>query len=414
MPGGVKMSKDKKYGNIEPDDFLRYLSDGLSDEERHALEREMQKDPFVEEALEGLSSLSTEEARQDLSRLHSRLRKRVEGSRRRIWIRVAASVAILAAIGTIYFTVFYEGSMLFDRRIAGTETETAAEEKGLPEDKEIVTEKAEQMPDDQEGEYLQPEKEGPDAEMESRNADAETQAGEMAAPAPVPVEDQSMDAAESSPDADMEEELVLARDAAGTQQGLTAVDSARFYAVEPEAVSGQEIVEAETESGLKETGEESATEYPANQSQAKRSNIAQPTAMEEPTGREYAGMDEAESDRKKLAAMGSGQEDVRALILNDTVPAMPEGGLESFNEYIARNVRFPGTEGVLTQTFVILSFSVGSGGPAREIEIEESPGEAFSREAIRLLQEGPQWYPALRNRIPVVDKTRLRIEFIRQ
>jgi len=73
------MSKNSKYGNIDPEDLFRYLSDGLSEEERYALEREIQKDPFIEEALEGLSTLGPKQARKDLSRLRSRINKRITG-----------------------------------------------------------------------------------------------------------------------------------------------------------------------------------------------------------------------------------------------------------------------------------------------------------------------------------------------
>ena len=123
------MSKNNKYRNIDPEDLMRYSTDGLSDEERHALEREAQKDPFVEEALEGYSSLSTNQAVEDLSRLQSRLNRRISGRRSMVWVRIAASIAIILTLGTLYFTVFTDKLSKMDQTVAESESVEPAREK---------------------------------------------------------------------------------------------------------------------------------------------------------------------------------------------------------------------------------------------------------------------------------------------
>lgn len=53
-----KMLKDKKYSKSSLEDFLRYLDGNLSDRERNRIERNLMKDPFEEEAMEGFSGES--------------------------------------------------------------------------------------------------------------------------------------------------------------------------------------------------------------------------------------------------------------------------------------------------------------------------------------------------------------------
>ena len=64
------MSERNKHRKKELEDFIRYSQDQMSDEERNAFERSLQRDPFDAEAMEGLSSITPEEARADLAGLH--------------------------------------------------------------------------------------------------------------------------------------------------------------------------------------------------------------------------------------------------------------------------------------------------------------------------------------------------------
>ncbi len=90
---------------------------------------------------------------------------------------------------------------------------------------------------------------------------------------------------------------------------------------------------------------------------------------------------------------------------------MPVGGLESFNLYIEENIRLPEEDSLTGSPVVVLTFDINSEGRPINILVEESPGDAFNREAIRLLEEGPTWSPAYTNGTPIAKKNRLRIEF---
>ncbi|MEN8201427.1 MAG: carboxypeptidase-like regulatory domain-containing protein [Bacteroidota bacterium] len=86
-------------------DYLNYLKGQLSRQERHAFERGLEADPFEQEAMEGFESLSAGQAEEDLLSLHNRLRKRVSRRRRVAFYSVAATVASLLIVGTVFLKI---------------------------------------------------------------------------------------------------------------------------------------------------------------------------------------------------------------------------------------------------------------------------------------------------------------------
>ena len=77
----------------------------MSDKERNAFERELQKDPFAEEAAEGFEAVTPEEAERDLLSIKSRLTKRTTRKQRFIYYRIAASIAVLMVVSSIFIVV---------------------------------------------------------------------------------------------------------------------------------------------------------------------------------------------------------------------------------------------------------------------------------------------------------------------
>jgi hypothetical protein len=89
--------------------ILAYLKGLLSNRQRHDLELEMMHDAFDEEAFEGLNQLTGVELEHDSSVLLNRLDKRIQPHRKRsmpLVLRIAATVVMLAGIGTILYFVF--------------------------------------------------------------------------------------------------------------------------------------------------------------------------------------------------------------------------------------------------------------------------------------------------------------------
>lgn len=86
-------------------DLIRYRKNEMSGKERNALERELQKDPFTEEAAEGFASISAEEISKDINHLQSSLKTRIQKKRRYLVYRIAASVAVLMIISSVFIIV---------------------------------------------------------------------------------------------------------------------------------------------------------------------------------------------------------------------------------------------------------------------------------------------------------------------
>ncbi len=106
------------------------------------------------------------------------------------------------------------------------------------------------------------------------------------------------------------------------------------------------------------------------------------------------------SDKK--AAEGARRSDeaaaepIAAAAAAPTVPegASPLGGWDEFIKWMARNIRYPeGIEPVVRQV-VTVSFMVQPDSTLSDLRAVSSPGEPFTREAFRLLREGPKWVPA--------------------
>jgi len=98
---------NKKRNNIQmsPEDFLRYSNGEMTGKERNAFEKELQRDPFADEASEGFATLSATEASHDLRELEKRLHRRTSKRSYYAFYRIAAGVAIMVAIsGVLLYT----------------------------------------------------------------------------------------------------------------------------------------------------------------------------------------------------------------------------------------------------------------------------------------------------------------------
>ena len=98
------MSAKKKHRNAN--DYLQYLKGELSGKERHSFERGLEADPFDKEAMEGLEMLAPGEVEEDLLSMHDLLRKRLHRRRRRTIYSIAATVASLLIIGTVFINIY--------------------------------------------------------------------------------------------------------------------------------------------------------------------------------------------------------------------------------------------------------------------------------------------------------------------
>ena len=94
--------------------------------------------------------------------------------------------------------------------------------------------------------------------------------------------------------------------------------------------------------------------------------------------------------------------------------AVPVGGFDQFYNYLLMNLRYP-KEARASKTTgkVIVEFVVEKDGSilSENIKVLKSPHKSLSREAIRLIKNGPKWIPGKLKGIPVRTKKVLPISF---
>lgn len=98
----------------------------------------------------------------------------------------------------------------------------------------------------------------------------------------------------------------------------------------------------------------------------------------------------------------------------DFVEVMPEfvGGQQAFQQYLSRNLRYPGVAreaGI--QGTVFVSFVVETDGSITEVEVVRSVHPLLDEEAVRVISQMPPWKPGLQHRDPVRVRFTLPVGF---
>jgi outer membrane biosynthesis protein TonB len=99
------MKVKRKNNKSDLSDFLRYVRGEMTLREENAFQRKLQKDPFADEASEGLKEIDPMVAEKDIQRLGKKLKKRILQEHRVLLYRIAASVAVLMIISSIIIIV---------------------------------------------------------------------------------------------------------------------------------------------------------------------------------------------------------------------------------------------------------------------------------------------------------------------
>ncbi len=99
------MSKNKNH--IDENTFSRYLANQMTDTERNAFEKNLQKNPFEAEALEGFEAASLSNLSNDLSDIRKNIQPTKKNNRTFYWA-AAASVLLLITAGIIWMQVNQE------------------------------------------------------------------------------------------------------------------------------------------------------------------------------------------------------------------------------------------------------------------------------------------------------------------
>ncbi len=126
-----------KKQHISKEDFQRYLENQMTDAERNAFERELQKHPFEAEALEGMQEISPEEFKTDLHELKSKINADKRKTKTRYWA-AAATFLLLVSTGILWFQLKDKSPVpeLTDNKTIQKQEEAAPSPKGTGEKKQ--------------------------------------------------------------------------------------------------------------------------------------------------------------------------------------------------------------------------------------------------------------------------------------
>ncbi len=396
--------------------FLRYNRGEMRGQERNAFEKELQKDPFTEEAAEGFESVNPKEAFSDMALLQKRLKSRTAQRKNFIYFRIAASVAVLVLISTVYLLVERDrpDKSLTDKSIQSVPIQIArnnplkepvvknkASERSIlktenkpakPADNMILSETSEVTGKDEESKVAAAPLRDSIPEIKVMAAEGYAETRKVAAPLAV------MAKARSYGGTSVRGKVVSSEDRMplpgvnvsikGTNKGVVNDAGGNFNITIPDSDSRTLIADY--------IGMESKEFEAKADTQLTVSLVPSVSALSEVV---VTGYGSVRTDSKKGAE------------LTGYSAPQPVNGRSAFDKYIEKNLRRPDTLTSGQRVVVVIGFIVKTDGKIDSLRIVRSPGKPFSDEALRLIQSGPSWKPALENGKPIEDEVRLRIVF---
>jgi hypothetical protein len=360
------MKYGKAYNILEQ--ILSYLSDKLTDSERNDFERELERDPFAAEAMEGFSQLSHEELTHDLKEIDAGINSR--SSKFSVWkIGIAATILILAGIFLILYFPNNKPTKIADKKTR-TKTTVQPEKKivkqlesivltEIEEDStELTEDTVELIASNIEKEIVTPKK-VIKQEPKVHETIIEESSSETVAVANTPVieiTDQEMDT---------QDEVALAQNSEPDIQPGTIVES---YKVADKTDTSVSIsIPAKTEAQKEDIIEE------------KKASTKQ------------APVPEKRSD------------------FSDT-QAKPKIGEDAFQEYLKKNAILD-KNSEYNRKVVRMSIIISELSDTESITIKKSGGKDLDDKAKQLINESSGWYSAIKNGLLVKDTIELKIVF---
>jgi hypothetical protein len=416
------MAKEKKYKTTDLTDFIKYNKGRMSVSERNSFEKNLQKDPFAEEASEGFKSVIAEEAEKDIKTLNKKLSKRTQRTKFPVYLRIAASVAVLL---TLSILVVFNSKRKESVNLARAEREDKAFE--IKSQAPILSVEKAAKPDLKK-ENIIAEGIKPVSAVAGNKEKEAVRAEEIPLASPperAEIISESIVKAEEKNAADitnvqyaMDKKSIAAPLAAKAGSVSTIYGTTKGKVISADdnmPIAGVIInVKGTTQGTITDLNGDFSINLP---NQDKNTLVASFIGMKpaefkanENDQKIVMESDQTTLDEVVVVAYGIRKSDNSEAEIPGYKPPEPVLGKSAFDKYIDKNIRRPDT---LTgkRVVVVLNILVRQNGKVDSIAIVRSPGKQFSNEAIRLLQEGPAWKPAEDEGKPIEEKVRVRIVF---
>jgi TonB family protein len=331
-------------------DLLRYMNDAMIGEERYKFERELERDPFLQEAFEGLSVMKPSEIDRDIRGMD------VIAGKKGLSLGFLKYFAYAAGFALLIFGGYWAfNSIDFSKhQIVKNETDTIDQKFREPYKPVIVAGSVDSSSVDSTKILVA------DATLQQKNN----------------LQQQAIGVSTN-----LQGQLPKT-EAPGTTKESVKKKAAFTNAVPQSALKAEENSNTET-APIQNTTESKPADI-----------VSEPAPTTTTDSRE-----DIEEPMNALKRPGVNAE------------PQPLGGSSLFKNYVDSNTKYP--EGIKStrKEFVKIRFKVTKSGEPTAFFIERSPSDLFSQEAIRVIRNGPKWSPEIKDGIPVVGEVTLKINF---
>lgn len=317
--------------------------------EAYEFEREVERDPFLYEAVEGFEQMLSSELQQAMDELDDRLDAKLKPAINWTSIKMAATILLTIGIGvSLYFVVFNNGSNT--NEVVKSPTETHGYE---PREFAVKFDSLGSLESNEHA--LENESVETDAEVVRGYAAVEDEMNLKALPAEKPLKTE-LEKNESYAWSEAQEEKATKLKSNKAEESVEALDkiAASSSATTDGFTSSKQILENRDKSGQTISASESVS------------------MMEEKATPKFNTVPELDQ---------SSDEQQPKL-------AKPSIGATAYEAYIKRNIKV--SEG-MPRGSVSLSFELDRNGKPKKIQVVKSLCAACDAEAIRLLENGPTW-----------------------
>lgn len=419
------------FEHISQEDFDRYLRNEMTNTERHAFERRLERNPFAREALEGMESISPETIARDLEALEAAIKPARSRERRIFVYRIAAGIALLAGLSTAFI-------LLLDH---GTKPPTAEMRSPLNQEEKAATPVTKTDSDTIALAVNTATKKNTVAKTNQRKKLVPVNKGmEQMAPLAdeaIPPDDTIIRVdAMKSPVEDLKEAQASGVFAKSTASGAPQMKESKGV-VRGQILSSEDgqplpgvTVNVKGTSTYILSDSQGRFELPVTDSNVMLTASFIGMEREEKQAREgekvvlnmkpsMMALNEVvvvSSPRSSLADKGYAVKKVElnpAEGENTYHQAEPEGGYPAFNKYVQSHLRFPSGDETTRRALVVLEFSLGAGGVPLDITVIKSPGKEYSDIATEVLRNGPVWKPSTMGTSVINERLRIRMVFKR-
>jgi protein TonB len=340
---------DKYKQSERLEETLRYLNDAMTNEERYSFEREMERDPFMQEAFEGLSGIKVSDMEKDIRSLDI-----MTGKKRKSFfiVKVLAYAAGFALLFSIGYWAF--------QNVDFSKHQTA---KSTNESENIL--------------LREPYKPAATETLDSTTT----------------VDSSKVILADAGLKQSKKES-----DLSGNTNGLLSEKNplSQKNQTTPRDLNKKKLA-------LKGSGEQTFSQKA--QEPAKTTEVSE-VPVSESSAQTPASTDVQQRSTEDIA-------EVENALKRPGVNAEPQplGGNNLYKEYLEKNAKYPGGIQNAKKEFVKVKFKISKIGQPFNIVVEKSPDQEFSREAIRLILDGPKWSPEIKDGLPVEGEVSIRINF---